>query len=124
MTALVPLGGIVLIFGLSELIGRLGQRVTRPFSVLGASTLGVLFLHFVGFKVATLLLLPFRVTVWQDVYALVLPASATANGWCWIFYTVVSLLFCVGAWKLLMLIPWVNVLLGKKAFAKQRRSSQ
>lgn len=120
MTALVPLGGILLVFGISELIGRLGNNVIRPFSIVGGATLGVLFLHFVGFKLATILLLPFKVTVWQDVNALVLPASALSHGWCWIFYTVVSLLFSVAAWRLLMLIPCVNVLLGKQKSAKKK----
>ena len=120
MTALVPIGGILLVFGISELIGRLGPKITKPFCVVGSSTLGVLFFHFMGFKIATLLLVPFRITAVQDIKAFLLPASAQAHGWCWIFYVIISLLFCVGVWMVLMRIPYVNCLLGKRHVAVKK----
>ena len=114
LTALAPIGGILLIFGLSELIGRINNaRVIWPFSKIGSSTLGVVFFHFIGFKIATLLLIPFKITSLQDTQAFLLPASAQAYAWGWFFYSVVSLLFCIVAWSVLMKIPYVNCLLGK-----------
>ncbi|MBE6690167.1 MAG: hypothetical protein E7590_02665 [Ruminococcaceae bacterium] len=120
MTFFVPIGGILFVFGISELIGRLGPKITKPFCVVGSSTLGVLFFHFIGFKIATLLLCLFKITTLQDTQAFLLPASAQAHGWCWFFYSVVSLLFCIGVWKVLMMIPYVNILLGKKWALKGR----
>lgn len=118
-TALVPFGGILFSFGISELIGRLGEKRVRLLTKLGSSTLGVLLFHFIGFKIATLLLLPFGVTAWADVNSLLLPEAVKAYVWSPMFYTVVSILFSFGAWMLLMKIPYVNFLFGKKPKAKK-----
>lgn len=113
-TALVPFGGILFSFGISELIGRLGEKRVRLLTKLGSSTLGVLFFHFIGFKIATLLLLPFGVTAASDISSFLLPEAVKVYAWSWLFYTAVSLAFSYGVWLLLMKIPYVNLLLGKK----------
>lgn len=111
MTAVAPMGGIMLVFGVSNFVERLGTGIICLFSRIGRDTMGVLFFHFIGFKVATILLLPTGVTTRQDVHTFLLPESVTPYGWSWIFYTVVSLAFCIGTWELLNRVPGLGTLL-------------
>ena len=92
-TAIVPCGGILLIFGLSDMIDKYGGVLTKPLVYIGNNTLGILFLHFVGFKIATLLLIPLGITSKPDLQAFLLPDSAKLYVWSWAMYSACAVLF-------------------------------
>lgn len=117
-TAIVPCGGILLIFGLSDMIDKYGGVLTKPLVYIGNNTLGILFLHFVGFKIATLLLIPLGITSKTDLQAFLLPDSAKLYAWSWAMYSACAVLFSVLVWKGLLKLPGVGALLGGQSSPK------
>lgn len=114
LTALAPLGGIFFTYFLSRVLERCGSIVQKIFTELGRSTLGILFLHFLFFRAATLILIPFGITNGEDLHSFLLPESAKQYPWAWALYSFITLVCSTVCWKLLLRIPKVGYLLGGK----------
>ena len=124
MAVIAPLGGILLVFGISELTEYLGKAAISVLGRLGRDSMGIIFLHFIGFKVATALLMPFKITVFDDLKSFLLPQSVATYGWAWIYYTVISILFSVAVWEILTHIPVLRFCLTGKSKKNQKNNGK
>lgn len=110
---ILPFAGIGMMYFISKLISMLKSKLKKAFLTIGQETLGILFLHFTCFKIATLLLIPTGKTTISDLELFLPPDIVSANIWYALIYVTVSIIASILIWKILRRIPYFNILLGK-----------
>lgn len=110
--AAIAANGISLLLCVSLLVQQCGSKLLkRGLEYLGNHTLGILIFHFTGFKVVTLLLAAAGICSWNEV-ALLCPAQETSVLF-WPLYLIVSIIFSLVIWKMLMHFKCVRFFSGE-----------
>ncbi|MBO5072378.1 MAG: acyltransferase family protein [Eubacterium sp.] len=104
----IPLMGILLTIYLSEFIAK-GKFIKKLFILLGQNSMGIMCLHFIGFKIAYLLFMLLDKINFSSFRQLT-PVPEIQNYW--FLLTFIAVLFSVLVWKLLNNITIARILLG------------
>lgn len=105
------INGVIFVWSIAHLLGHIPFAwFEYGLSMIGKNTLGILFIHFCGFKICTAILVLFGKASWADIAPLCPPAYLSNAFW-WL-YTVVAILISVIIWELLKNIRIINMLLG------------
>ncbi len=108
----VPFFGTGLVYSASCLISKVSGTIKDLMVALGRETLGVLFLHFACFKIATLLFVVLGMATLSDLKVFLIPGFASGIPWLCAVYLVISVISSVLIWKLLKSVPVLGKLLG------------
>lgn len=96
--ALLPIFGIITTYMISKLIAK--QNIaSKIFQYLGKNTMGIMSFHFVGFKIAYILLGIFSCIEWENL-KLLTPTVNDGNRY-WPIITIVSVIFSLLIWSLI-----------------------
>jgi len=112
-SSIAVLNGIIWLCSFSQLISFINvEYIKKLFLFLGKNTMGIMLLHFLGFKLVTLMLY-FIKEVPFDMLQNIIPNANVSLKWWWL-YTLVSIIFSLLIWMLLNKIPVVSYMLGNK----------
>lgn len=116
--ALVAMNGIVIVYILSRIISKVRvDKVKQMLTSIGKSTLGILFFHFLMFKLSYIILAIFKVVPWSYLSTFVPTAEIGAKYW-WLS-TIISLIGSYILWEFINKWKVYNILLGQdKEFFK------
>ena len=109
----VPFIGFVTVYAVSCILTAVPGFLKTVMLTLGRETLGIMFLHFACFKIATLLFVVLGIAEFSDLESFLLPSFASGNLWITVAYIAISVFCSVVIWKSLRDIPVVGKLLGR-----------
>lgn len=100
LDTILVLNGCTFLWNISMLVSRIPWKMLKKcLNYIGRNTMGILFLHFLGFKIVTCVLVFLNKTDITSI-ALLCPPSWLSNT-LWFVYTVVAVLFSLTIWWLL-----------------------
>jgi len=108
--ALAAVNGILFIYIISYYISKLHKNIKKPLILLAQNTIGIMFFHFLFYKLTTLFFYLFGKISLSGFQPLV-PPTELSDKW-WVIYSTVSLFASVGLWKLLCIPSFMKILLG------------
>lgn len=112
--AILPFDAFVMIYAFSALVCRYTTKIKEFLLVVGRETLGILFLHFLMFKFATIILIIIGKASFEDL-KIFLPVSIVGNNpLLIILYVVTAVCASTVIWKSLCGVPYLRWLLGKE----------
>lgn len=105
------LNGVIFVWSIARLLDNVSFAwLEYGLNAVGQNTIGILFIHFCGFKICTAILVLFGKASWADI-ALLCPPAYLSNTFWWL-YTVVAIMISVIIWKLLKRTRVIKLLLG------------
>lgn len=108
---ILALNGAVLVYCISKLMELLlSDKAYRVISVIGKNTLGIMFLHFIGFKVCTLVLYCLGIAG-EDDFRYLTPPEQLKPQW-WLMYVAIAIAFSVLCWSLFKRTKVIGFLTG------------
>ena len=103
--------GICFLISISKLLELMNiKKIKVIFEYIGRNTFGILIYHFLGFKLASLILSLFGVCDWKIISNLCPPAEVS-NSW-WFIYLIVSVSFSILVWYLTIKICFIKFVSG------------
>ncbi len=111
----LPIPGIFLVINIAKLLS--GSRyLKQTFIELGKNSMGIMCFHFIGFKVAYVILVLFHEMKKDEIYNLV-PPMTVKNDW-WLLICIISIIFSLLFWKVLHCFSFARLLLGSGDVSK------
>ena len=111
--ALAAINGIVLVYLMSILFEKmLAKKIKTMFMFIGKNTIGIVFFHFMFFKV------PFSMLYFAGVVPIAflknfVPTAEVAGKYWWLV-TIISILLSIAFWKLITLVKPMKIILGEE----------
>lgn len=118
---LLVLNGTIFVFAISQLLMISTKKINNLLQFLGRNTLPIVLFHFVGFKVATgILVILDKISISE--LSNIVPSPEVGNKYWW-FYTITSISLSLFIWKILNYFKSIRLLLGqeKEVYALQSK---
>jgi fucose 4-O-acetylase-like acetyltransferase len=112
LDALAAVNGTLFIYSISNLIDRIQYRVINFLIYCGKNSMGILFFHFVFFKVAFYILYVLNIVNFNYITNLI-PTHDIGNQY-WIFFTAVSITLSIIFWRLLCKVKFIRLFIGQE----------
>ena len=105
------LNGALFIYCIAYYISKLGAYIKKPIITIGKNTLGIVFFHFLMFKITYFAL--YLCGIVNLEYLQEFTPTAEIGTKYWLIITAISILASIGFWKLITISKYMKIILGQ-----------